>query len=326
MRTAALPALLALSSSAAALPTTTTDSSAPLPLVIWHGLGDNYLGEGLQAVGELAEKANPGTFVYNIRLDNDAGSDRTATFLGNVTEQVAAVCAQLAAQPVLAAAPAINALGFSQGGQFLRAFVERCNVPPVRALVTLGSQHNGIARFQTCAPTDWLCRGAMGLLRSNAWSGFVQRRVVPAQYYRELNESTGLGSDDYLAASNFLADINNERELKNETYKRNLASLDKFAMYVFDEDTTVIPKETGWFAEVNGTTGEVTQLRDRPVYTEDWLGLKQLDEKDGLVFRNMTGAHMELDDEALEAIFKEFFAPVKRADGAQAVLLGDGEL
>ena len=51
-------------------------------------------------------------------------------------------------------------MGFSQGGQFLRylvlldflkgkaddirGFVERCNKPPVRNLITWGSQHNGI--------------------------------------------------------------------------------------------------------------------------------------------------------------------------------------
>lgn len=323
MHPTTLTAFLALLSSAAAIPATTSD---PLPLVIWHGLGDNYLAEGLREVGELAEKVHPGTFVYNVRLDNDASSDRTATFFGNVTVQLAQVCADLAAHPILSSAPAIDALGFSQGGQFLRGYVERCNNPPVRSLVTFGSQHNGIAKFQACGPTDWLCKGAMGLLRSSAWSSFVQNRVVPAQYYREINESTGLGSDSYLEHSNFLADINNERELKNQTYKKNLSTLEKFVMFVFSEDTTVIPKETGWFAEVNATSEEVTKIQDRKIYKEDWIGLKKLDEKGALVFKNITGEHMHLNEDDLEETFRKYFGPLRKKKSVLQEVLGDWEL
>ena len=45
--------------------------------------------------------------------------------IGNLTEQLAQVCSDLASHPILSPAPAVNALGFSQGGQFLRGFVER---------------------------------------------------------------------------------------------------------------------------------------------------------------------------------------------------------
>jgi len=281
-------------------------SDNPLPLVIWHGLGDNYAADGLKDVAQLAEETNPGTFVYIIHLDEDASADRTATFLGNVTLQLEKVCADLAAHPILSTAPAIDALGFSQGGQFLRGYVERCNVPPVRSLVTFGSQHNGIAEFQTCGATDWVCKGAQALLRLNTWSEFVQSRLVPAQYFRD-----PLQFAEYLEHSNFLADINNERQLKNETYKENIESLKRFVMYLFENDTTVIPKESGWFAEVNGT--EIIELRERPIYTEDWLGLKALDKKGGLIFKTTEGGHMTLDGKLLEQVFKENYGPFDRS-------------
>merc|ERR1712080_337765 len=79
--------------------------SKPLPLLIWHGLGDNYAADGLHSVGDLANETTPGTFVYFIRLDEDAGSDRTATFLGNVTEQIAQVCDDISEHEVLSQAP-----------------------------------------------------------------------------------------------------------------------------------------------------------------------------------------------------------------------------
>jgi len=244
--------------------------------------------------------------VVHARVDDDDAADRSAGFWGNVTEQVAKACADIAAHPILSTAPAIDALGFSQGGQFLRAYVERCNDPPVRSLVTFGSQHNGIASFKGCGSTDWVCRGAMALLRGNTWSGFVQGRLVPAQYYRDPEDY-----ERYLEGSNFLADINNERAVKDGGYKKNLAKLVNFAMYMFDDDTTVIPKETSWFEEVNGT--EVTPLRARSLYTEDWLGLRRLDRKGGLKFRVVPEAdHMQIPIDLLNQTFAEFFGPYKK--------------
>ncbi|PSN71278.1 palmitoyl-protein thioesterase 1 precursor [Corynespora cassiicola Philippines] len=296
--------------------------SEPLPLIIWHGLGDNYAADGLHTVGDLANETNPGTFVYYIRLDEDPGSDRTATFLGNLTEQVAQVCADLASHPILSTAPAVNALGFSQGGQFLRAYVQRCNNPPVRNLVTFGSQHNGIAKYQVCGPTDWVCKAWIGVLKGNTWGQWVQSHLVPAQYFRSTNESTGEPTDEYLENSNFLADINNERSAKNASYAESLASLDHFVMYMFEEDTTVIPKESGWFAQTNITSGEVTDLRDRAIYKEDWIGLKKLDEKGGLVFKTTPGGHMELSDEVLTDVFQTYFAPPNKAEAGWKGVFG----
>ncbi|KAM0462148.1 hypothetical protein ACHAPV_002346 [Trichoderma viride] len=281
------------------------DDDTPLPVVIWHGLGDSFSSDGIQGVGELADKIHPGTFAYAVAIGTDANSDRSATFFGNVTEQIEAVCAALAAHPILSTAPAIDAIGFSQGGQFLRGYVERCNNPPIRSLVTFGSQHNGINEFKTCGNSDLLCKGAMALLRFNTWSNFVQSRLVPAQYYRDLTDY-----DSYLQGSNFLADINNERELKNEQYKKNIASLTNFVMYMFEDDTTAIPKQSSWFAEVNGT--EVTPLREQTQYKEDWIGLRQLDEKGGLRFRSITGEHMQIPEEVLKEVMTEFFGPVNK--------------
>ena len=284
----------------------------PLPLVIWHGLGDNYAADGLRSVGDLANETIPGTYVYYIRLDEDPASDRTATFLGNVTEQIAQVCEDIATHEVLSQAPGINALGFSQGGQFLRGLVERCGERVrVRNLVTFGSQHNGIAKYQVCRDGDWLCKSYVGLLKANTWGTWVQGHLVPAQYFKSTNETTGEPMDAYLEKSNFLADINNERSIKNATYARNLASLDNFVMYLFEDDTTVIPKESGWFAYTNITSGDVTELRDRDIYKEDWIGLKKLDEKGGLHFKTTEGGHMQLSDEVLEDVFKTYFAPEK---------------
>lgn len=299
----------AFSAAVPGLPTTasspSTATTTPLPLLIWHGLGDDFSRDGLKAAAALAESVNPGTYVHLISLSSTPSGDRQATFLGNLTTQIADVCDQLSSDPILRTAPAVNALGFSQGGQFLRAYVERCNFPRVHNLVTFGSPHNGIAEFYDCAPTDWLCRSGEALLRFGLWSEFVQSRLVPAQYFRDPEEL-----DDYLLHSNFLADINNERDVKNVTYWENMAGLNRFAMFMFEDDQTVNPKESSWFAEVNATSGRVTMLNERPLYTEDWIGLRSLDERGKLDFLTVPGSHMQLTDSLLEETYRKFFGPV----------------
>ena len=57
----------------------------------------------------------------------------------------------------------------------------------------------------------------------------------------------------YKAHNNFLADINNDRDAKNPAYKENLASLSKFVMFRFKDDTMVVPRDSAWFGWFNGT-------------------------------------------------------------------------
>lgn len=152
----------------------------------------------------------------------------------------------------------------------------------------------------------------------NAWTDTVQGGVVPAQYYREVNGTTGEGTEAYLAASHFLADVNAERLAgRNEEYASRLAGLEKFVMYVFADDKTVVPKESGWFAEVNATSGEVTPLRERRVYKEDWIGLRELDRKGGLVFESVEGEHMQLNKKDLERAFGKYFGPEREGRGVE---------
>jgi palmitoyl-protein thioesterase len=115
--------------------------------------------------------------------------------------------------------------------------------------------------------------------------------------------------DSYLENSNWLADVNNEREEKNLFYIANMRDLERFVMYIFSEDTTAIPKESAWFSEVNRTSGEVTKLQDRKMYEEDWLGLKFLDEQGRLEFNTAEGKHMNITEDLLREIFKKYFGP-----------------
>jgi palmitoyl-protein thioesterase len=193
-----------------------------------------------------------------------------------------------------------NAIGFSQGGQFFRAYVQRCNDPPVHNLITFGSQHAGIADLPGCSYNDGLCQLMRTIARRGAYSDYVRNRVIQAQYYKDPKNL-----DIYLKQNIFLPDINNEYDVKNKTYRMNLKSLNKLVLIRFTEDTTVVPKDSAWFSYYD-SEGDLLTLYKQPIYTEDWIGLKDLDENGRLEFKDCEGPHMQI---SLEYLQREVILP-----------------
>ena len=278
----------------------------PHPLVIWHGLGDSAHSEGIESFMSQLEEAFPGLYIHSVSQDESNDSeDRRQGFFGHVNEQVEKACQQLASIDELR--DGFDAIGFSQGGQFLRAYVQRCNTPKVRNLVTFGSQHMGIADLPACGPMDLLCRVAEAALRGGIYTDYAQSHLVSAQYYRNPKDARAFAS--YLQKNDFIKDINNEGQEVNTTYAKNLASLENFVMLMFDKDVTVEPKQSSWFASYpirnetdsvqggggGGDLNEPTPLRQSSIYLEDRIGLKQLDRRGSLVMELCHGAHMQID-------------------------------
>lgn len=79
----------------------------------------------------------PTVYVRSLEIGSDIFSDLINGFFMNVNDQVDYVCKTLKADPALRGG--FNAIGFSQGSQFLRAYVQRCNDPPVVNLVSMGA-------------------------------------------------------------------------------------------------------------------------------------------------------------------------------------------
>lgn len=117
----------------------------------------------------------------------------------------------------------------------------------------------------------------------------------------------------------FLASINNEvPDQRNQTYAANLASLSNLVLVLFTEDKTVVPKESAWFGSEpipapdysaqsrftawNGD--DRIPMRKQPLYLEDWIGLRKLDEKGGVTLKICKGEHMEMN-----ACWREIVAP-----------------
>lgn len=131
---------------------------------------------------------------------------------------------------------------------------------------------------------------------------------LQAQYYRDPNNY-----EKYLKMNHFLPDINNEvQDARNSTYVKNFATLNKLVLVLFSEDITVVPKESSWFGSEGPATDDakridgqqslktvrtgsnIIPMRSQPLYVEDWIGLRKLDERGGVDFDICHGQHMQL--------------------------------
>jgi palmitoyl-protein thioesterase len=73
-------------------------------------------------ITKLIQSQLPGVYVYSIMVGNSVEEDELNGFFMNVNDQIEFVCNKLASDPNLKRG--FNAIGFSQGSQFLRAYVE----------------------------------------------------------------------------------------------------------------------------------------------------------------------------------------------------------
>merc|ERR1712012_694104 len=223
----------------------------PVPVVIWHGMGDSCCNPvSMGRIKEVIEGETNG-YVLSLKIGYTVIDDTINGFLKPVNKQVEKVCAELADNPELK--DGYNAIGFSQGGQFLRAVAQRCPNPPMKNLVTIAGQHQGVFGIPGCPGESMeLCNIMRELLHIGAYVDLVQNTLVQAQYWHD-----PIHNDEYLEKSQFIADINNERSMKNETYKENLIKLENLV------DTTVEPRETSHFEfYAPGQDKEIVPLRE----------------------------------------------------------------
>ncbi|XP_016992873.3 palmitoyl-protein thioesterase 1 [Drosophila takahashii] len=258
-----------------------------LPVVLWHGMGDTCcLPFSLGSIMKLIVEQTQGAYVRSLEIGGNPVMDWQSGFFIHPDQQVQYVCQQLLQDERLA--KGYNAIGFSQGGQFLRAVAQRCPHPPMRTLITLGGQHQGVFGLPMC-PTlsrstcDYLSR----LLNGAAYSEEVQQNLVQATYWHD-----PIMENHYRLGSTFLADINNELYL-NTFYVENLHKLKKFVMVMFLNDTIVQPKESQWFQFYTSGQDRIIQpLNESKAYQD--LKLERMEREGKLVFLGVEGDHLAI--------------------------------
>ncbi|KAB5574011.1 hypothetical protein DKX38_001205 [Salix brachista] len=170
-----------------------------------------------------------------------------------------------------------------------RGVVEFCDGgPPVKNFISLGGPHAGTASVPLCG-SGIFCILADALIRSEIYSDYVQAHLAPSGYLKFPNDIP-----HYLEKCRFLPKLNNEiPQERNTTYKERFSSLQNLVLIMFENDNVLIPKETAWFGYYpDGAFEPIVPAHQTVLYTEDWIGLKALDDAGRVHFVNVSGGHL----------------------------------
>jgi palmitoyl-protein thioesterase len=268
-------------------------NSSGIPLVIFHGLGDDCRFPGMH---HFTKHLNDTLGVYTKCVEVGNGSQDS--WMESMSEQAQQACAEIKADPLLSAG--INVLGLSQGGLLARAMVEQCDIK-VFKLSTMGGPHMGVATMPNCHE-GWFCNAVNSIIDLGVYTSFVQSHIGPAGYYKDQHKYK-----TYLKMSDFLADLNNERTDKNQTYKANFSALEGLQLIKFTKDTVVDPQESEWFGYYALDSKNLTTLNQTELYQQDFIGLKGLYDHGKVQFVAIAGQHLQMTSAQVDEFIVPFF-------------------
>uniref|UniRef100_A0A914DK61 Palmitoyl-protein thioesterase 1 n=1 Tax=Acrobeloides nanus TaxID=290746 RepID=A0A914DK61_9BILA len=229
----------------------------------------------------------PNVYVHSLMLGDSFVTDTEHGFFANMNDLVAEACQKIESDENLK--NGYNAIGFSQGGLFVRAIAQRCPNPPMKTLISFGGPQQGVYGFPYCPGEKHTCDLVRHLLNYGAYVSFVQNKVVQAQYWHDPYQK-----DDYIDKNIFLADLNNERQI-NQSYNENLAKLENFVTVKFLRDHMIEPKESAWFGYYpRDNTSVIVPLEESELFTKQLTGLKKLAEANRLKFESIDGDHLQI--------------------------------
>ena len=206
-----------------------------------------------------------------------------------------------------------------------RSIIQQCDLGKykVHNYLSVGGPQQGVQLIPSCFTGIW-CDIINFLSKQFVQLGIIQDFVAPAGYFRETQDK--IHYDIYLALSRFLPYINNEKSHdKAEAYKERFTSLNRLGLLMFLNDTIVYPMESEHFGEMN-SKGEHIEMRNTPLYQEDWIGVKTLDDQNKVYQYEYFGDHLRFNDtqilnDFVPFLYKKDYAPKEQAVGPSKKML-----
>jgi len=281
-------------------------SSQWRPVVLMHGLLAS--NEAMSHAANWIQQDFPGIYIANIEI----GDGRSDSLMIGMNDQVAEFAAKVQNDSKLQGG--FNLIGHSQGGLITRAYVERYNDPPVYNLISWAGPQMGQfgmpAVNAICPDQDALCDfflDLMDLLMYGEWvDEWMQNHISFAAYWKDIFEY-----DLYLKFNTFLADINNEYDSKNNTYRSNLMSLNAYLLEYSTIDNIVIPMSSPWFEFFAiGEDTTVVPWNQTDLYVGDWIGTKTLYESKKLFMYAIDCDHQDIPRDVCKKYYDMYTKPL----------------
>ncbi|KAJ0232955.1 hypothetical protein HA466_0286300 [Hirschfeldia incana] len=248
----------------------TVPVSNSIPFIVFHGIGDKCSG-GVNNFTQLLSNlsGSPGSCL-------EIGNGETDSWFMPLTHQANLACEKVKMMKELR--QGYNIVAQSQGNLVARGLIEFCDdAPPVVNYISLGGPHAGIAAIPKCSSGPF-CAIAEALMKLEIDNDFVQEMTK------------------YLGHSKYLPKLNNERpDQRNSIFGDRFTSLQNLVLVMFQNDTTLIPKETSWFGyHTEDGFDSLLSTQQTKLYKEDWIGLKALDAVGKVKFVSVSEDHLML--------------------------------
>jgi len=274
---------------------TAGSDASPTPFVIMHGVSAS--NDSVEHPVLVMQSLFPGIYTRAVEIGN---GNWDSIFWG-MNKQVDAFCEAIQGDSRLQGG--FNLMGNSQGGLIARGYLERCNAPPVRTFVSWVSPQGG----QFGVPE----------LGNSTLQKFLEDTFDCCVYDKVVQETFSFAGywidpwkyDEFVKYSEFLADVDNLRA-NNTNYKHNVLSVQYFLMSYSEVDTTLIPKETGWFGFfAQNTISTIVPLEQTSLWQQDLIGLRTLSDQQKLIRFTTQCEHGDYDSSCFDHYFTTYVVP-----------------